>query len=106
MQAVIAESFERIHRSNLVGMGILPLQFLNGESAESLGLTGEESYEITGLDAALASFAPGKTVEVKATGDGGKATSFKATLRIDTPQEVLYYHHGGILQYVIRQLVK
>ena len=106
VRAVIAESFERIHRSNLVGMGILPLQFLNGESAESLGLTGEESYEITGLDAALASFAPGKTVEVKATGDGGKATSFKATLRIDTPQEVLYYHHGGILQYVIRQLVK
>jgi len=106
VQAVIAESFERIHRSNLVGMGILPLQFLNGESAESLGLTGEESYEITGLDAALASFAPGKTVEVKATGDGGKATSFKTTLRIDTPQEVLYYHHGGILQYVIRQLVK
>ncbi len=105
VQAVIAESFERIHRSNLVGMGILPLQFLNGESAESLGLTGEESYEITGLDAALASFAPGKTVEVKATA-AGKTTSFKATLRIDTPQEVLYYHHGGILQYVIRQLVK
>jgi aconitate hydratase len=106
VRAVIAESFERIHRSNLVGMGIVPLQFKADETPETLGLTGEESYEILGLDEALKSFAPGKTVEVKATATGGKAKTFKATLRIDTPQEVLYYQHGGILQYVIRQLVK
>jgi aconitate hydratase len=106
VRAVIAESFERIHRSNLVGMGILPLQFLADQNPETLGLTGEESYEITGLDAALANFAPGKTVEVKATAADGTTKTFKATLRIDTPQEVLYYQHGGILQYVIRQLVK
>ena len=106
VRAVIAESFERIHRSNLVGMGILPLQFLPEQSFETLGLSGEESYEIVGLDAALANFAPGKTVEVKATAADGSAKTFQATLRIDTPQEVLYYKHGGILQYVIRQLLK
>jgi aconitate hydratase len=106
VRSVIAESFERIHRSNLVGMGILPLQFLADQTPESIGITGEESYEIVGLDAALANFAPGKTVEVKATAADGSAKTFKATLRIDTPQEVLYYQHGGILQYVIRQLVK
>jgi aconitate hydratase len=104
VRAVIAESFERIHRSNLVGMGILPLQFLPEQNPETVGITGEESYEILGLDAALANFAPGKTVEVKAT--DGSSKTFKATLRIDTPQEVLYYKHGGILQYVIRQLLK
>jgi aconitate hydratase len=106
VRAVIAESFERIHRSNLVGMGILPLQFLADQNPETIGLTGEESYEIAGLDAALAKFAPGKIVEVKATAADGTTKTFKATLRIDTPQEVLYYQHGGILQYVIRQLVK
>ncbi len=106
VRAVIAESFERIHRSNLVGMGILPLQFLTDQTAESLGLNGEESYEIVGLDSVLASFAPGKTVEVKATATDGSVKTFKATLRIDTPQEVQYYQHGGILQYVIRQLLK
>jgi aconitate hydratase len=106
VRAVIAESFERIHRSNLVGMGIVPLQFLPEQSAETLGLSGEESYEITGLDAALASFAPGNKVQVLATAADGKVKTFPATLRIDTPQEVLYYQHGGILQYVIRQLVK
>jgi aconitate hydratase len=106
VRAVIAESFERIHRSNLVGMGILPLQFLADQTPESLGITGEESYEIVGLDAALKDFAPGKTVEVKVTAADGSVKTFKATLRIDTPQEVLYYQHGGILQYVIRQLVK
>ncbi len=106
VRAVIAESFERIHRSNLVGMGILPLQFLADQSPESIGITGEESYEIAGLEAALASFAPGKTVEVRATASGGTVKVFTATLRIDTPQEVLYYQHGGILQYVIRQLLK
>jgi len=106
VRAVIAESFERIHRSNLVGMGILPLQFLADQNPETVGITGEESYEIVGLDAVLANFAPGKTVEVKATAADGSVKMFKATLRIDTPQEVLYYQHGGILQYVIRQLVK
>ncbi len=106
VRAVIAESFERIHRSNLVGMGILPLQFLPDQSFETLGLSGEESYEIVGLDAVLANFAPGKTVEVKSTAADGSVKSFQATVRIDTPQEVQYYKHGGILQYVIRQLVK
>ena len=106
VRAVIAESFERIHRSNLVGMGILPLQFLADQTPETVGITGEESYEIVGVDAALAEFAPGKTVEVKATDADGSVKTFKATLRIDTPQEVLYYQHGGILQYVIRQLLK
>jgi aconitate hydratase len=106
VRAVIAESFERIHRSNLVGMGILPLQFLTEQNPETVGITGEESYEIVGLDAALKDFAPGKTVEVKATAADGSVKKFKTTLRIDTPQEVLYYQHGGILQYVIRQLVK
>jgi aconitate hydratase len=106
VRAVIAESFERIHRSNLVGMGILPLQFLPEQNPETVGITGEESYEIVGLDAALKDFAPGKTVEVKATAADGSVKTFKTTLRIDTPQEVLYYQHGGILQYVIRQLVK
>ncbi len=106
VRAVIAESFERIHRSNLVGMGILPLQFLPDQNPETVGITGEESYEIVGLDAALANFAPGKTVEVKATAADGSSKTFNTTLRIDTPQEVLYYQHGGILQYVIRQLLK
>jgi aconitate hydratase len=105
VRAVIAESFERIHRSNLVGMGILPLQFLPEQTPESLGLSGEESYEIAGLDAVLKDFAPGKTVEVRATAEG-RTKSFTATVRIDTPQEVLYYQHGGILQFVIRQLLK
>jgi len=89
-----------------VGMGILPLQFLAGQTPETLGITGEESYEIVGQDAVLKDFAPGKTVEVKATAADGSVKTFKAILRIDTPQEVLYYQHGGILQYVIRQLVK
>jgi aconitate hydratase len=104
VRAVIAESFERIHRSNLVGMGILPLQFLDGEDAEKLGLNGEEIFEIHGLNAALDSFAPGKKVEVYATGHDGNLKVFEATLRIDTPQEVQYYRHGGILHYVVRQL--
>jgi aconitate hydratase len=106
VRAVIAESFERIHRSNLVGMGILPLQFLAEQNPETAGITGEESFDIVGLDAVLANFAPGKTVEVKATSADGSVKTFAATLRIDTPQEVLYYQHGGILQYVIRQLLK
>jgi aconitate hydratase len=95
VRAVIAESFERIHRSNLVGMGVLPLQFPQGESAESLGLTGEEEYSITGLEDGSA-----KEVTVKA---GDK--EFKARVRIDTPKEVEYYRHGGILPFVLRQLM-
>ena len=106
---VIAESYERIHRSNLVGMGILPLQFLPGESAESLGLTGEELYRIGDKPGELkamldAKFADGKLLTVVAESDSGKTTEFQAAVRIDTPQEILYYQHGGILQYVLRQL--
>src|SRR5438270_5697629 len=106
IRAVIAESYERIHRSNLVGMGILPLQFLAEENAESLGLQGDEIYEIVGLSALLASrFSNGKQVQVKATGADGTVIEFSALVRIDTPQEILYYEHGGILQYVLRQLL-
>ena len=102
---VIAESYERIHRSNLVGMGILPLQFEHGESAETLGLTGEEIFEITGLKEMLDSrFAAGKNILVKAENGTGTTMEFPVTVRIDTPQEILYYQHGGILQYVLRQL--
>ncbi|HJS89722.1 MAG TPA: aconitate hydratase AcnA [Steroidobacteraceae bacterium] len=107
VRAVIAESFERIHRSNLIGMGVAPLQFKPGESVKSLGLTGREVFEITGL-ARLGSDRAGadaKEVAVKATPEGGgKAISFTARLRIDTPKEREYYRHGGILQYVLRQL--
>ncbi len=102
---VIAESYERIHRSNLVGMGILPLQFQHGESAESLGLTGEEIYDICGLKEMLDTrFAAGKNLLVIAENQTGTTTEFPVTVRIDTPQEILYYQHGGILQYVLRQL--
>ena len=105
VRAVIAESFERIHRSNLVGMGILPLQFAEGQSVESLRLTGEEVYDFAGLTAMLTSrFASGKTLTVKATAAGGAAKQFTAKVRIDTPQEIEYFEHGGILQYVLRQL--
>ena len=105
VRAVIAESFERIHRSNLVGMGILPLQFEAGENAESLGLIGEEVYDIPGLRAMLeAKFANGRKLTVKAKSADGKTKEFTATVRIDTPQEILYYQHGGILLYVLRQL--
>jgi aconitate hydratase len=106
IRCVIAESFERIHRSNLVGMGILPLQFIPGESADALGLTGTEFYDIAGLADALGKdFSPGRGITVKAMRDDGSVRPFKAIIRIDTPQEVLYYQHGGILQYVLRQLV-
>ncbi len=105
VRAVIAESFERIHRSNLVGMGILPLQFEAGQNAESLGLTGEEVYDIPGLRAMLdLKFAHGRKLTVKAKAADGKEKEFTATVRIDTPQEILYYQHGGILLYVLRQL--
>ncbi len=105
VRAVIAESFERIHRSNLVGMGILPLQFAPGENVESLGLTGEEVYDFPGLTALLKDrLANGRTLRVKATASDGKVKEFDTVVRIDTPQEIEYYEHGGILQYVLRQL--
>jgi aconitate hydratase len=112
VSAVIAESYERIHRSNLVGMGVLPLQFLAGEHAESLKLTGEEVFEITGIRNLIERYAAGQRVKVRATsagssGGGGKdkPIEFEALVRIDTPQEALYYANGGILQYVLRQLL-
>ena len=104
VQAVIAESYERIHRSNLVGMGILPLQFLPGQNAESLKLTGEEVFEISGIRDVVEHFSAGRQIKVKATKDG-KATEIQAVVRIDTPQEAQYYANGGILQYVLRQLL-
>jgi aconitate hydratase len=100
VRTVIAESFERIHRSNLIGMGVLPLQFQDGQNPASLGLTGKESFDITGLDNASA-----RSVAVTATpAGGGKPITFQARVRIDTPKEREYYRHGGILQYVLRQL--
>jgi aconitate hydratase len=105
VRAVIAESFERIHRSNLVGMGILPLQFEDGQNVESLGLTGEEFYDFPGLTTLLgAKFAGGRTLTVKVTAADGTVKQFTAKVRIDTPQEIEYFEHGGILQYVLRQL--
>jgi len=107
VRAVIAQSYERIHRSNLVGMGILPLQFLPDQTPATLGLTGKETFDLTGLAAVLAEgFPRGKELTVKATRpDGaGAPLEFRATLRIDTPQELVYYRHGGILEYVLRQL--
>lgn len=100
VRAVIAESFERIHRSNLIGMGVLPLQFINGQNAKNLGLTGEELFEISGIEALNSGAAP-KTLMVKA----GEIT-FEAQLRIDTPGEADYYRHGGIMQFVLRSLLK
>jgi aconitate hydratase len=104
VRAVIAESYERIHRSNLVGMGVLPLQFLPGASAESLKLTGEEVFEIRGVRAVTDQFAPGRHVKIRSAANG-KTTEFDALVRIDTPQEAQYYANGGILQYVLRQLL-
>jgi aconitate hydratase len=106
IRAVIAESYERIHRSNLVGMGILPLQYSAGQSTESLGLTGREFFDFDGLADAIASgFADGRTLKVKAKREDGSAVTFAVIIRIDTPQEVLYYQHGGILPFVLRQLL-
>jgi aconitate hydratase len=99
---VIAESFERIHRSNLIGMGVLPLQYLPGQNAQSLGLTGRETFEIAGLNRGAA-----KSVKVITRAEDGArtlTTEFEARLRIDTPKELDYYQHGGILHYVLRQL--
>ena len=105
VRAVIAESYERIHRSNLVGMGILPLQFPAGQNAESLKLTGEELFEITGIRDVVDHFSAGRTLKVRAVAKGKEPVEFQALVRIDTPQEALYYANGGILQYVLRQLL-
>jgi aconitate hydratase len=98
--AVLAESFERIHRSNLIGMGVLPLQYAEGENAETLGLDGTESYSIVGLEGQQD--VP-DSVTVRVQPDGGDAREFTAVVRIDTPTERAYFRHGGILQYVLRQ---
>jgi aconitate hydratase len=103
VKAAIAESYERIHRSNLIGMGILPLQFQPGESAKSLGLSGVETYDIAGIATGLQ---VKKKLTVKAKGDTGPAKEFQVTCRIDTPAELDYYRHGGILEYVLRQLLQ
>ena len=110
VQSVIAESYERIHRSNLVGMGILPLQFEAGQNADSLHLTGEEIFEITGVRNLIEHYSAGQKVKVRARGAGDASSAkpkveFEALVRIDTPQEALYYANGGILQYVLRQLL-
>jgi len=101
VRAVIAESYERIHRSNLVGMGVLPLEFKAGENRETLGLNGHEVFEIEGV----ASLSPKKAITVHAKADGGSTKTFSVIARVDTPEEVSYYHHGGILQYVLRQML-
>jgi aconitate hydratase len=103
VRAAIAETYERIHRSNLVGMGILPLQFENGQSADTLGLTGEEVFSITGLIDAMAKGSD-RRVRVTAVTDGA-VREFTAIVRLDTPQEVEYFRHGGILKYVLRSFV-
>ena len=103
VRAVIAESYERIHRSNLVGMGILPLQFLLGENADTLRLTGEEVFEISGIRQLVENFSSGRKITVRVK--GARSAEFQAVVRIDTPQEALYYANGGILQYVLRQLL-
>jgi aconitate hydratase len=107
VRGVIAQSYERIHRSNLVGMGILPLQFLPGETPETLGLTGKETLDLTGLAALLTEgFPRGKELTVTARPSEGASVQFRTLVRIDTPQELQYYRHGGILEYVLRQLLQ
>jgi aconitate hydratase len=102
VRAVIAESFERIHRSNLVGMGVLPLEFVNGETRQTHALSGFETYDIEGMSADLKPRAP---LTVRARAADGSEKRFQAVSRIDTPEEMSYYRHGGILPYVLRQLV-
>jgi aconitate hydratase len=103
VRVAIAESFERIHRSNLVMMGVLPLEFSKGESPASLGLTGHEVFDISGAGPTLT---PRGAVDVHARSDGGTTKSFRATVRIDTPEELIAFRHGGILPYVLRRLLK
>jgi aconitate hydratase len=105
VRAVIAESYERIHRSNLIGMGVLPLQFRPGENAQSHGLTGEEVYDLEGLQTLNDAFVPGREVTVRAKRPDGEEKTFPVIVRIDTPQEAKYYQHGGILPFVLRQLL-
>jgi aconitate hydratase len=104
VRAVLAESYERIHRSNLIGMGVLPLQFLPGDSVASLGLTGSEVFDVTGLEGLPEGAAMPPRLTVRVDGEGGSGRSFEVLLRIDTPKEADYYRHGGILPYVLRQL--
>ncbi len=106
IRVAIAETYERIHRSNLIGMGVLPLQFKDGDSVQSLGLTGHETFDVVGLSEGVASgFANGRTVKVQARRADGSSVEFEALVRIDTPKEIEYYRNGGILQYVLRQLL-
>jgi aconitate hydratase len=102
VRAVLAESFERIHRSNLIGMGVLPLQYADGESAETLALTGHEVFSVSGLESLNEGVSP-KTVRVTAAIDD-RVSEFEVRLRIDTPMEAQYYRHGGILPYMLRQM--
>jgi len=102
VRAVLARSYERIHRSNLIGMGVLPLEFAAGDSAESLGLTGEEEFDVEGLDGRLT---PGQTLTVSARDSSGAAKTFQVTARLDSATEVEYYRHGGILHKVLRDLL-
>ena len=104
VRAVITESYERIHRSNLIGMGVLPLQFPDGESADSLGLDGTETFDVTGIEELNSGTTP-RTVHVTARKESGETVEFDARVRIDTPGEAEYYRNGGILQYVLRSLV-
>ena len=101
VRVVIAESFERIHRSNLIGMGILPLEYRAGETRATHGLTGEETFDVIGLTEHIT---PRSTFTVRARSDNGSIKEFQAVVRIDTPDEAEYYRHGGILQYVLRSL--
>jgi aconitate hydratase len=103
VRAVIARSFERIHRSNLIGMGVLPLAFVEGEGGDELGLTGEERYTIAGIAAGLA---PGATLRVTTISDDGQRRSFAVVCRLDTPQELEYYRSGGILHHVLRRILR
>ena len=103
VRAVVVASFERIHRSNLVFMGVLPLQFRDGDNAETLGLTGRETFEVTGIADELT---PRGEAMVRTVAEGGDRLEFTVTVRIDTPEEIDYYRHGGIMPYVLRQLVR
>ncbi|MDT7651696.1 MAG: aconitate hydratase, partial [Pseudonocardiales bacterium] len=105
IRAVIAESYERIHRSNLIGMGVLPLQFPEGQSAASLGLDGSETFDVSGVTALNEGSSP-RTVRVTATKESGESIEFDATVRIDTPGEADYYRNGGIMQYVLRGMLR
>jgi len=103
IKTVLAESYERIHRSNLVGMGVLPLQYKNGETAEKLGLTGKETFTITGISKDIK---PLKIIQILAENEKGKQIKFQVNARLDSQIEIEYYRHGGILQYVLRQFLE